>query len=108
MLASQCGHVFHGSCATRTPKCKACLAPIKDLHQVYYEEEPYQPAARPSEASAHEKPDDRTDEKTSQEVAEPLQGQNVGWLLRNLSGKLDQISDGIAQLRREVARRRPN
>lgn len=47
--------------------------------------------------------------KVSQEPSKLLQdqqGQNFGLLLRSLSGKLDQISDGIAQLRREVVKRR--
>ena len=76
LFVAQCGHIFHGACVTKSPKCKVCLAEIQDLCQVHYEEQnqPAEDQKQPAEHQAQGRVDNKSMEDLIGVVIDKIEG----------------------------------
>ena len=116
LLVAQCGHIFHGCCASKSSKCKTCFATIQKLIPLHYQEQKCEDAKPPDiqEKSAKPpniqeksaKPPDIQEKSAKppniQEKADPKEGPNIVELIANLNEKINLISDEIVSLHRQL------
>ena len=109
LLVAQCGHIFHGCCASKSSKCKTCLAKIQKLIPLHYQELNCEDAKPPNIREKSAKPPNVQEKSAkppniqeNQEKAYPKEGSNIVELIANLNEKINLISDEIVSLRRQL------
>ena len=109
LLVAQCGHIFHGCCASKSSKCKTCFATIQKLIPLHYQEQKCEDAKPPDIQEKSAKPPNVQEKSAkppniqeNQEKAYPKEGSNIVELIANLNEKINLISDEIVSLRRQL------
>jgi len=92
LLASLCGHTFHGSCATKATNCKVCFAPIEGLSSVHFKE---------PHVAQHLKPNYQKQTQTDYQVFE--KGGTEKYQLEEVVRALNKLSGDFAKLRQQLS-----